>query len=47
MTAQGSDEESAAALMGAGWIRIFRKITFPHIMGAFVWNDFVYCKSPW
>lgn len=31
MTAQGSDEESAAALMGAGWIRIFRKITFPHI----------------
>lgn len=31
MQAQGTDEEEAAALMGAGGFRIFRKITFPHI----------------
>ncbi|QIB70473.1 sulfate ABC transporter permease subunit CysW [Aminipila butyrica] len=31
MQAQGSDEEEAAALMGANGFRIFRKITFPHI----------------
>lgn len=29
--AQGSDEEEAAALMGAKGFTIFRKITFPHI----------------
>ena len=31
MQAQGTDEEEAAALMGAGGFRIFRKVTFPHI----------------
>ncbi|MCD7957280.1 MAG: sulfate ABC transporter permease subunit CysW [Lachnospiraceae bacterium] len=31
LTAKGTDEEEAAALMGAGGFRIFREITFPHI----------------
>jgi sulfate transport system permease protein len=31
MQAQGSDEEEAAALMGAKGLLIFRKVTFPHI----------------
>ncbi len=31
MEAQGSDEEEAAALMGAKGLMIFRKVTFPHI----------------
>ncbi|MDD6333690.1 MAG: sulfate ABC transporter permease subunit CysW [Clostridia bacterium] len=31
MTAQGTDEEEAAALMGAGGWTIFTKITLPHI----------------
>jgi sulfate transport system permease protein len=31
MQAQGSEEEEAAALMGARWFRIYRKITLPHI----------------
>jgi sulfate transport system permease protein len=31
MEAQGSDEEEAAALMGAKGFTIFRKVTFPHI----------------
>ena len=31
LEAKGTDEESAAALMGAGAMTIFRKITFPHI----------------
>jgi sulfate transport system permease protein len=31
MQSQGSDEEEAAALMGAKGLEIFRKITFPHI----------------
>lgn len=31
MEAQGSDEEEAAALMGAKGLLIFRKVTFPHI----------------
>ncbi|MDR1377737.1 MAG: sulfate ABC transporter permease subunit CysW [Synergistaceae bacterium] len=31
MQSQSSDEEEAAALMGAKWLHIFRKITFPHI----------------
>ncbi|HWQ76995.1 MAG TPA: sulfate ABC transporter permease subunit CysW [Syntrophomonas sp.] len=31
MQSQGSDEEEAAALMGAKGFRIFRKVTFPHI----------------
>ena len=31
MNAQGRDEETAAALMGASGFTIFRKITFPHM----------------
>ncbi|MCL1880165.1 MAG: sulfate ABC transporter permease subunit CysW [Actinomycetia bacterium] len=31
MQAQGREEEEAAALMGARGLRIFRKVTFPHI----------------
>ncbi len=31
LNAQGRDEEEAAAMMGASWFVIFRKITFPHI----------------
>ena len=38
MQAQGSDEEEAAALMGAGGFTIFRKITFPHIKWALLYG---------
>ena len=36
--AQGTDEEEAAALMGASGFYIFRKITFPHIIWALVYG---------
>lgn len=35
---QGTDEEEAAALMGAKGFYIFRKITFPHIKWAFLYG---------
>ncbi len=35
---EGTDEEEAAALMGAGGITIFRKITFPRIKWAFLYG---------
>lgn len=38
LEAQGTDEEEAAALMGAGGFKIFRKITFPHIKWAFLYG---------
>lgn len=38
MNTVGSDEEEAAALMGAGGFTIFRKITFPHIKWAFIYG---------
>lgn len=38
LESQGSDEEEAAALMGAGGFTIFRKITFPHIKWAFLYG---------
>jgi len=38
LNAQGTDEEEAAALMGAGGLYIFRKITFPHIKWAFLYG---------
>ncbi|MDO4168620.1 MAG: sulfate ABC transporter permease subunit CysW [Lachnospiraceae bacterium] len=38
LEAQGTDEEEAAALMGAGGWTIFRKITFPHIKWAFLYG---------
>lgn len=38
LEAQGTDEEEAAALMGAKGFTIFRKITFPHIKWAFLYG---------
>lgn len=38
LTAQGTDEEEAAALMGAGGFKIFWHITFPHIKWAFLYG---------
>lgn len=38
LQAQGTDEEEAAALMGAGGGRIFREITFPHIKWALLYG---------
>lgn len=38
LTAQGTDEEEAADLMGAGGFRIFREITFPHIKWALLYG---------
>ncbi len=38
LTAVGNDEEEAAALMGAGFFRIFKDITFPHIKWAFLYG---------
>lgn len=38
LEARGTDEEEAAALMGAGSLRIFSKITFPHIKWAFLYG---------
>ena len=38
MEARGTDEEEAAALMGAGGRTIFRRITFPHIKWAFLYG---------
>ncbi|MGN0182617.1 MAG: sulfate ABC transporter permease subunit CysW [Candidatus Ornithomonoglobus sp.] len=38
LEAQGTDEEEAAALMGAKGLMIFRRITFPHIKWAFIYG---------
>lgn len=38
LTSQGTDEEEAAALMGAGGFRIFREVTFPHIKWALLYG---------
>jgi sulfate transport system permease protein len=38
LTAQGTDEEEAAALMGAKGFTIFRKVTFPHIKWALLYG---------
>jgi sulfate transport system permease protein len=38
LTAQGTDEEEAAALMGAGGFRIFFEITLPHIRWALLYG---------
>ncbi len=38
LESQGTDEEEAAALMGAKWHTIFTKVTFPHIKWAFLYG---------
>ncbi len=38
LNTQGTDEEEAAALMGANFFTIFTKITFPHIKWAFLYG---------
>ena len=38
LESQGTDEEEAAALMGAGAWTIFRKVTFPHIKWALLYG---------
>lgn len=38
LNAAGSDEEDAAALMGAGMFTIFRRITFPHMKWALLYG---------
>lgn len=38
MSAQGSEEEEAAAMMGAGGFTIFRKITFPNIKWGLIYG---------
>jgi sulfate transport system permease protein len=38
LTAQGTDEEEAAALLGANFFTIFRKVTFPHIKWALLYG---------
>jgi sulfate transport system permease protein len=38
LEAEGTDEEEAAALMGADGFTIFRRITFPHIKWAFLYG---------
>jgi sulfate transport system permease protein len=44
LNAQGSDEEEAAALMGASGFTIFRRITFPHIKWALLYG-IVLCSA--
>jgi sulfate transport system permease protein len=38
LSAQGTEEEEAAALMGAGAFTIFRRVTFPHIKWALLYG---------
>lgn len=38
LESQGTDEEEAAALMGANGLTIFSKVTFPHIKWAFLYG---------
>ena len=38
LTANGTDEEEAAALMGANTFTIFRRVTFPHIKWALLYG---------
>ena len=38
LTAQGTDEEEAAAIMGANTFTIFRKVTYPHIKWALLYG---------
>jgi sulfate transport system permease protein len=38
LESRGTDEEQAAALMGAGFFTIFRRVTFPHIRWALLYS---------
>ncbi|MDR1242903.1 MAG: sulfate ABC transporter permease subunit CysW [Deltaproteobacteria bacterium] len=38
LEARGTEEEQAASLMGAGFLTIFRRITFPHIKWALLYG---------
>jgi sulfate transport system permease protein len=38
LTSRGTDEEQAAILMGAGFFRVFFKITLPHIRWALIYS---------
>ena len=44
MTAAGTDEEEAAALMGAGFFKIFTQVTLPHITWALLYG-IVLCSA--
>ena len=44
LTSTGSDEEEAAALMGAGFFRILREITLPHVKWAMLYG-IVLCSA--
>ena len=44
MTAAGTDEEEAAALMGAGFFKIFTQVTLPHIKWALLYG-IVLCSA--
>ena len=44
LNAQGKDEEEAAALMGAGGLKIFFKITFPQMKWALLYGV-ILCTS--
>lgn len=44
LNAQGKDEEEAAALMGAGGLKIFFKITFPQIKWSLIYG-IILCTS--
>ncbi len=38
LESSGTDEEEAAALIGANWFTIFTRVTFPHIKWAFLYG---------
>lgn len=44
LNSQGTEEEEAASLMGAGGLRIFFQVTFPHIKWALLYG-IVLCAS--
>lgn len=47
LNAQGKDEEEAAALMGAGGLKIFFKITFPQMKWALLYGVILVHREHW
>lgn len=47
LNAQGKDEEEAAALMGAGGLKIFFKITFPQMKWALLYGVILVHRERW